>query len=56
MPNIQIHFDLQGNRCLFMRGTYFCMGAYKHNVVVAVRMGAYIMGAYFLWLPIIPIL
>ena len=32
-----------------MWGAYFCMGAYKHNVVVAIKMGAYLfsMGAYY---------
>ena len=25
-----------------MWGAYFCMGAYKHNVVVVIKMGAYI--------------
>ena len=29
------------NRCLFMWGAYFCMGAYKRNVVVVIKMGAY---------------
>ena len=27
-----------------MWGTYFCMGAYKRNVVVVIKMGAYIHG------------
>ena len=35
----------------FMWGAYFCMGAYKHNVVVVIQMGAYIHGVL-----IIPIL
>ena len=28
----------------FPMGAYFCMGAYKHNVVVVIKMGAYIRG------------
>ena len=33
------------------------MGAYKRDVVVVIKMGAYIQeGAYFVWVPIIPIL
>ena len=37
-----------------MWGTYFCMGAYKHDVI---KMGTYnSWGAYLLWVPIIPIL
>ena len=34
-----------------MWGAYFCMGAYKRDVVVVIKMGAYIfMGcAYFVW-------
>ena len=35
------------NRCLFMWGAYFCMGAYKRNVVV-IKMGAYIHGVLIL--------
>ena len=30
-----------------MWGAYFCMGAYKHNVVVVIKMGAYIHGSLF---------
>ena len=30
----------------FHVGAYFCMGAYKHNVVV-IKMGAYIHGCLF---------
>ena len=30
------------NGCLFMWDAYFCMGAYKHDVVVVIKMGAYI--------------
>ena len=26
---------------------YFCMGAYKRNVVVVIKLGAYIHGFYF---------
>ena len=29
-----------------MWGAYFCLGAYKHDVVVVIKMGAYIHGAY----------
>ena len=39
---------LHGNRCLFMWGAYFCMGAYKRNVVVVIKMGAYIHGVLIL--------
>ena len=28
----------------FMWGAYFCMGAYKRNVVVVIKIGAYIHG------------
>ena len=35
-------------------GAYFCKGAY--NVFAVIKMGAYIHGAYFLQVPIIPIL
>lgn len=41
-PNQQIDLQLHGNRCLFMWGAYFCMGAYKHDVVAVIKMGAYI--------------
>ena len=30
-----------------MWGAYFCMGAYKRNVVVLIKMGAYIHGYLF---------
>ena len=30
-----------------MWGAYFCMGAYKHDVVVVIKMGAYIHGCLF---------
>ena len=36
------------NGYLFMWGTYFCMGAYKRNVVVVIKMGAYIHGVLIL--------
>ena len=36
------------NWCLFMWGTYFCMGAYKCDVVVLIKMGAYIHGMLIL--------
>ena len=55
-PNQQIHFRLHGTGA-FMWGAYFCMGAYKRNVVAEIKMGAYIHGgAYFVWVLIIPIL
>ena len=31
-----------------MWGAYFCMGAYKHDVVVVIKMGAYIDGVLIL--------
>ena len=31
------------NRCLFMCGAYFCTSAYKRNVVVVIKMGAYLV-------------
>ena len=39
-----------------MWDAYFCMDAYKHNVVVVIKMVPIFMGGYFLWVPIIPIL
>ena len=36
------------NGCLFMWGAYFCMGAYKRDVVVVIKMGAYIHGVLIL--------
>ena len=36
------------NGCLFMWGAYFCMGAYKRNVVVVIKLGAYIHGVLIL--------
>ena len=30
-----------------MWGAYFCMGAYKRDVVVVIKMGAYIHGCLF---------
>ena len=36
------------NGCLLMWGAYFCMGAYKHDVVVVIKMGAYIHGVLIL--------
>ena len=32
------------NWCFFMWGAYFCMAAYKRDVVVVLKMGAYIHG------------
>ena len=31
-----------------MSGAYFCMGAYKRDVVVVIKMGAYIHGVLIL--------
>ena len=38
-------------------GAYFCMGAYKHDVVAVIKMGACIheVLAYLVWVSIIPI-
>ena len=33
--------------CLFMWGAHFCMSAYKRDVVVVIKMGAYIHGCLF---------
>ena len=30
-----------------MWDTYFCMGAYKHDVVVVIKMGVFIRGYLF---------
>ena len=35
--------------CLFMWGAYFYMGAYKCDVVVVIKMGAYIHGVLILF-------
>ena len=35
------------NRCLFMWGACFCMGAYKHDVIVEIKI--IFMGACFVW-------
>ena len=38
------------NGCLFMWGASFCMGAYKRDVVVVIKMDAYIQGVpLFVW-------
>ena len=55
-PNQQIHFRLGCNRCLFMLGTYFCISAFKHNVVVVIGMGSCIHGCLFSTGAFIPIL
>ena len=44
-PNQQSHFRLCSNECLLMWVAYFCMGAYEHNVVVVIKMGAYTHGS-----------
>ena len=36
------------NGCLFMWGAYFCMGAYKHVVVVVIKMVPIFMGCFIL--------
>ena len=36
------------NGCLFMWGAYFCMGAFKRDVVVVIKMGPYIHGVLIL--------
>ena len=36
-----------------MWGAYFCMGAYKSDVVVIIQMDAYIHGVYFVWVTIL---
>ena len=46
-PNQQIHFCLHNNGCLFMWGAYSCMGAYKRDVVVVIKMGVYIHRCLF---------
>ena len=46
--NLQIQFCLHRNGYLFMWGAYFCVGAYKRDVVVVIKMGAIFMDAYFL--------
>ena len=35
------------NGCLFIWGAYFCIGAYKRDVVAEIKMGAYIHGCLF---------
>ena len=41
----------------FHVGAYFCMGAYKCNVLVVIKMGAYVHGVLiFAWVLIVPIL
>ena len=35
------------NGCLFMWGAYFCMGAYKRDVVVVIKMVPIFMGCLF---------
>ena len=32
---------------------YFCMGAYEHNVVVVIKMGAYTHGSLISIIPIL---
>ena len=34
------HFYLCANGCPYIWGVYLCMGAYKHNVVVVIKIGA----------------
>ena len=41
----------------FHVGCLFCIGAYKHDVVVVIKNGClFLWGAYFVWVLIIPIL
>ena len=54
-PNYQIQFRLHGGR-LFMWGAYLCMGTYKCDVVVVIKMGTCIHGACFVWVLIVQIL
>ena len=51
--NQQIHFNLHCKGWLFLWGAYFCMGC---DVVVVIKIAAYIHGAYFLWVLIVQIL
>ena len=37
---------------LILCGCLFCVGAYKLDVVVVIKIGAIFMGAYFVWVPI----
>ena len=36
------------NGCPFVWGAYFCVGAYKRDVVVVIKMGTYIYGVLIL--------
>ena len=50
IADIHIHFYLSGYKCLFMWGAYFGVGAYKLDVPVIIKMGAYIHGVLiFYW-------
>ena len=43
-PNQQIHFRLCSNGYLFIWGAYFNRGAYKHDLVVVIKMCGCIHG------------
>ena len=47
--NQQIHLRLHGNGHLFFNvGCLFCMGAYKSDSVVVIKMGAYVHWVHIL--------
>ena len=48
-------FPLHGNGCLFVWSSYFCMGAYKHDAVVVIKMGVYIHGVLILCRCLLPV-
>ena len=51
--NQQIHFRFSHKGCLFMWGTYLCMGAYKTQCDYCNQNGClYSLVAYILWVPI----
>ena len=41
------------NGHLFTWGAYFCMGGYQRDVVVVIKMGAYIHGCWMLIIPLV---
>ena len=40
----------------FHMGAYFCMGAYKRDVIVVIKWVPIFIGCLFMWVLIIPIL
>ena len=48
-PNQQIHFRLHSNEYLFIWGACFCMGAYKHDLVVVIKMCGRIQGCFIFY-------